>query len=305
MYEKNQTNMDVLLTGYNGFLGSVILNKLSDNHLQICKVGRSKDADVKLDLTSDLPKMPVADMVVHCAGKAHLVPKNAVERNLFFEINFEGTRKLCEAIELSGFLPKTFVFISTIAVYGLSEGSQVNEDSKLVGVTPYASSKIKAEQYLHDWGSKNNINILILRLPLIVGTNAPGNLYKIIKGIQNGNYFSIGGGKARKSMVLASDVADLICRAKTFRGIYNLTDGYHPRFAELESMICEQLKKPKPFNMPLGLAKIIGKIGDLIPLFPVNTDTINKITQDLTFSDLKARHELGWNPSRVIDKWKI
>ena len=127
----------------------------------------------------------------------------------------------------------------------------------------------------------------------------------MIKGIKRGTYFSIGGGRARKSMVLAEDVAKLIAKCPNVRDIYNLTDGYHPSFAELETMICEQLQRHKPFNMPLGLAKLLGKIGDFIPVFPVNSDTINKITEDLTFSDLKARQELGWNPSRVIDKWKI
>lgn len=156
-----------------------------------------------------------------------------------------------------------------------------------------------------EWAFKNEVNLLILRLPLVGGSNPPGNLGKMIKGIKHGTYFSIGGGKSRKSMVLAQDVANLIAELPDVNGIYNLTDGYHPSFKELESMICEQLKRPKPFNMPLSLARFLGKIGDLIPKFPVNSDTINKIAQDLTFSDLNARRDLGWNPSRVLDKLKI
>ena len=105
----------------------------------------------------------------------------------------------------------------------------------------------------------------------------------MIKGIKCGTYFSIGGGRARKSMVLAEDVAKLIAECPDVSGICDLTDGYHPSFAELESMICEQLKRPRPFNMPFGLAKLLGKIGDFIALFTVNSDTVNKITQELTF----------------------
>jgi nucleoside-diphosphate-sugar epimerase len=247
--------------------------------------------------------LPATDMVVHCAGKAHSVSKDALQSKLFFDINFEGTRRFCQAIDQSGFLPKTFVFISTVAVYGLIEGQQINENHLLNGETPYANSKIKAEQYLQEWGAKAGINILILRLPLIVGANAPGNLGKMVKGIQKGTYLSIGGGKARKSMVLASDVAALICRSNTLNGIYNLTDGYHPSFFELENLIAKHFKKGKPLNLPLFIAKGLALIGDLFRVFPVNSDTIHKICSDLTFSDAKAQKEIAWKPLQVLENW--
>jgi nucleoside-diphosphate-sugar epimerase len=295
--------MDILLTGYNGFLGTNILRELLSNGFKVYKVGRADDADVKFDLAANLPKLPPADMVVHCAGKAHSVPKDASESNLFYNINFEGTRRLCEAIEISGFLPNTFVFISTVAVYGLSEGKAISEDHSIIGGTPYADSKIKAEQYLCAWGVKTGINILILRLPLIVGANAPGNLGKMVKGIQNGTYFSIAGGKARKSMVLSSEVAKIICNAKSFKGVYNLTDGYHPSFSELENLISKHFGKGKPFNLPLFFAKGLGLIGDVFRFFPVNTETINKICSELTFSDEKAQNEIGWKPLPILENW--
>ncbi len=294
--------MKILLTGSTGFLGKSLIKELQNQH-EILFLGRSDEGGLTHDITKKIPALPLVDMVVHAAGKAHSNLRSEEEAQMFFKVNTFGTQNLIDALQNN--LPKIFVFISTVAIYGLDSGNKIGESSPSLGKTPYAQSKIKAEKYLLEWGEKFNVKILILRLPLVVGSNPPGNLGKMINGIKRRTYFSIGGGSARKSMVLAEDVAKLIAECRYVSGIYNLTDGYHPSFAELESMICEQLKKPKPLNMPLGLARILGEIGDFIPAFPVNNDTINKITQDLTFSDLKARQELGWNPSRVIDMWKI
>lgn len=300
--------MNFLLTGSTGFLGKTVFDRLKLNN-RVLSLGRVKSHDFSInDLidTSNLAGLKEdINVVVHIAGLAHINPQKESDKQAFYKVNYEGVRSLCEWIEKWLKKPESFIFISSVSVYGRETGLNISEEEELNGTSSYALSKIEAEQYLIEWGKKLGIKILILRLPLIIGSNPPGNLGKMILGIKRGTYFSIGGGKARKSMVLAEDVADLIAECPDVSGIYNLTDGYHPSFAELESMICEHLKRPKPFNMPLGLAKILGKIGDFIPVFPVNFDTINKITQDLTFSDLKARQDLGWNPSRVIDKWKI
>lgn len=294
--------MNVLLTGATGFFGQILANKLKSTN-KLNTLSRRPGNDFMLDITKPFFYLPEVDLVIHCAGKAHSKPRNKLDFCSFYEVNFEGTKNLLNALEPN--LPRQFVFISSVAVYGKDEGKMIEETHHILGSTPFSKSKIIAEELVRSWGEKNGVKVLILRLPLIVGSNPPGNLGKMINGIKGGTYFSIGGGKAKKSMVLAEDVAKLIAKCPDVSGFYNLTDGYHPSFSELESMICQQLKRPKPFNMPLGLAKLLGKIGDFIPVFPINTKTINKITQDLTFSDLKARQELGWNPSRVLDKWKI
>lgn len=299
--------MNYLLTGSTGFLGNHIKRYL-EKIGKVVTLGRGDSNDIqvasiyeKIQQLSDLK----IDVVIHAAGKAHMTLKTEDEKSSFFQINLDGTINLCDWIDQSNLQPKVFIFTSTVSVYGIDSGAEILESFTAIPKTAYGKSKLLAEHYLEEWSKKNNVKLLILRLPLVVGSNPPGNLGKMIKGIKHRTYFSIGGGKARKSMVLAEDVAYLIANCPELSGVYNLTDGYHPSFAELEAMICEQLKRPKPFNMSLSLAKILGKMGDLLPRFPVNSDTIDKITQDLTFSDVKARQELGWNPSRVIDKWKI
>lgn len=298
--------MKYFLTGASGFLGKTIKNQVIQN-AKLITLGRTVYDDIQItDFASlqDLKKFDEnIDRIIHAAGLAHF--SNESDNLLFEKINFDGTRLLCKWIETWINKPKSFIFISTVSVYGIKFGNEISEDSPLNADGPYAVSKIKAEVFLIEWGRKWGIEILILRLPLIIGSNPPGNLGKMIRGINQGTYFSVGGGKARKSMVLAEDVAKLVIDCPNVSGIYNLTDGYHPSFAELESVICKQLNKSKPFNIPNSIAKILGNIGDLVPIFPVNSNVINKIIEDLTFSDQKARKDLGWNPTRVIDNWKL
>jgi nucleoside-diphosphate-sugar epimerase len=165
---------------------------------------------------------------------------------------------------------------------------------------------VEAEMIIQEWCKKNNVICAILRLPLIAGPNPPGNLKSMINGIKKGYYFNIAGGKAKKSMVLAEDVAKIIPVAARVGGIYNLTDGHHPSFSELSMLIAKQSGKSTPFNIPMWLAKLMAKTGDLIgPKAPVNSDKLIKITSDLTFDDSKARQYLGWKPISVLKGFKI
>ena len=80
----------------------------------------------------------------------------------------------------------------------------------------------------------------------------------------------------------------------------HLTDGQHPSFFELEEAICRSLGNPSPFAIPLGLGWVLGRFGDFVPSFPVNSASIKKIVHTFTFSDEKARRELGWSPRPVL-----
>jgi nucleoside-diphosphate-sugar epimerase len=107
-------------------------------------------------------------------------------------------------------------------------------------------------------------------------------------------------------MVLVKDVAKAILKVAEIGGIYNLTDGYHPSFEELSNHVSIQLGKGKPMNMPLWLARIVSNFGDLLgSKAPLNTNKLRKITSDLTFDDSKSREAFGWNPTPVLEGFKI
>src|SRR5690606_29993723 len=124
-----------------------------------------------------------------------------------------------------------------------------------------------------------------------------------VSGIRSGRYVSIGKADVRKSMLWARDIATILPSLSKEGGTYNLTDGYHPTFGELERSISQLLNKKSPLSIPLWLAKGLGILGDIFgDRIPINSEKISKITSSLTFDDSKARRVFGWRPHRVLDK---
>jgi nucleoside-diphosphate-sugar epimerase len=292
-----------LLTGASGFLGKSIIKQLS-SEFSLFSLSRTT-GNFLFSLEHQIPLFDTSfDLVIHAAGKAHSVPKTEGEKKQFYDVNVLGTENLLKGLVASG-VPKQFVFISSVSVYGQEEGCNIAEDFPLAAKDAYGLSKIEAEALVQKWCAQHNVVCTILRLPLLVGENPPGNLGAMIKGVAKGYYFNIGEGDAEKSMVLAVDVAAFIPTIASIGGIYNLTDGYHPSFFELSCVIAKQLGKSTPLNMPLYLAKVFGFIGDLVgSKVPINSLKIKKITSDLTFDDSKAR-SVGWKPRRVLDGFSI
>jgi nucleoside-diphosphate-sugar epimerase len=290
--------MSILLTGATSFLGNKIISLHQD--LNFDTLGRSKVNSLIYDICEQIPYLiKDYDYVIHIAGKAHDNSKSAEVKNQYFETNYSGTLNLLNALEKNTI--KHFVYISSVAVYGLVSGSLVTESADLLATDPYGLSKLKAETAVIDWCEKKNVKCTILRLPLIVGSDAPGNLKNMINGIRKGYYFNVDGGKARKSMVLVDDVAKFIFKAGQVGGIFNLTDGVHPTFYDLSTHISLQLNKKKPLDLPFWFAKFISKTGDILGSnSPFNTVVFTKMTSDLTFDDTHARNIFNWNPTPVL-----
>lgn len=288
----------LLITGGSGFLGSLIREQIKTKSIT---VGRNEKSDIICDLSSSIPLIPDIDVVLHIAGMAHIIPKNESEKKSFFDVNVRGTENLLIGLSNAANLPKSFVFISSVAVYGKESGNLIDEKHPLLAKDPYGQSKIQAEKIIQDWCNRNGVICCILRLPLLVGPNPRGNLKTMIDGILNGYYVNIGNGGAKKSAVLAKDVASIIVPAASIGGIYNLTDGYHPSFLELSKLIAAQLNKSKPTSIPVWLVRIMAYIGDVFgSKAPINTLKFKKITTNLTFDDRLARKHLGWNPMPVL-----
>jgi nucleoside-diphosphate-sugar epimerase len=291
--------MKILVTGANGFLGKSIVKELSKDNT-LFSLSRSF-GDYKVSLDNEIPVFNQKfDLVIHAAGKAHAIPNGRAENKQFFDVNVLGTRNLLQGLENTG-LPKQFVFISSVSVYGQESGIQINEEHPLEAKDSYGLSKIEAEKLIVKWCEQHHVIYTILRLPLLVGANPPGNLGAMLRAMDKGYYFNIGGGKAKKSMVLVHDVSSFIPIVAVTGGIYNLTDGFHPSFEELSSTLLAHKNKKKAYNLPLIIADLIGYFGDLLgEKAPINSLKIKKITSDLTFDDSKVSQLLSWNPESVV-----
>ena len=295
----------LLFTGGTGFLGKNVMFFLKERY-DVTTCGITPDDMLKANLAKEVPELPEKyDVVLHACGKAHVVPKTAEEKQAFYDVNYIGTIHLCEALEHAG-IPKALVFISTVAVYGCEYGEMITEDHPLEGTSPYAESKIMAEKYLSEWCEKNGVVLGILRPSLLAGRDAPGNLGSMVEGIKKGFYMNIAGGRVVKSILMAEDIARLLPLLEEKGGVYNVCDTRQPSFGEISASVAKQLGKRRPISIPYWMAWCMAKAGDLLgKKAPINSYILEKMTKSLTFSNEKARRELGWEPLDVLTNYKI
>ena len=295
----------LLFTGASGFLGKNVKPLLEEKYV-VETIGLADSDTCKCNLAVAVPELSGHyDIVLHAAGKAHVVPRTEEEKKAFFDVNYQGTVHLCQALERAG-VPKALVFVSTVAVYGRDSGEGITEEHPLNGDTPYALSKIQAERFLQTWCGKHGVKLAIIRPSLLAGPNPPGNLGAMINGIRTKRYLSIAGGKARKSVLMVQDIARLLPLLVEKGGIYNVCDTGQPSFGELERLIARQLGRRQPMNIPYWLAKSLALLGDCMGKHaPINSMRLKKITGSLTFSNEKAVRELGWQPLDVLEHFRI
>jgi len=284
----------ILLSGSNGFIGNYIKMKYSDQGVIILDRSTFFENSIEKFISND-----DRYVFIHCAGLAHGIGKKYTKED-YWDANVNLTKKILKKLELNP--PISVVFLSTVAVYGVDEGTNLDENTKLLANSFYSQSKIQAEAEIIQWANKLNIKYSILRLPLVVGFNAPGNLGRMTNAIKKRFFFLIGKGAAKKSMVLAQDIADYILEFAKVGGIYNVTDGRSHSVYDLSHTIAKSYGICFIPRIPLVFVCFIAHIGDFLGYkFIFNTNVLRKLTSDLTFNDSLAREKVGWNPQNVLE----
>lgn len=295
----------LLFTGGTGFLGKNI-KPILDEHYNVTTIGITEQDMLSANLVSGIPELPDHyDVVLHAAGKAHSYPKTEAQIKAFYDVNYQGTVNLCKALEKVG-VPKSFIFISTMDVYGTVEGENISEEHPLEPQSHYAKSKLLAEEYLIKWAAEKGVILGVLRPALMTGPNPPGNLQSMINGVKKGYYVNIAGGHTRKSLLMVIDIANLVFKIENVGGVYNVCDDHHPSYEELGRSISRQLeKKHAPISIPYWFAWCLAKVGDLVGVIPIDSHRFEQLTKSNTYSNEKAKKALSWQPLDVLDNFKI
>lgn len=255
-------------------------------------LGLNSNDNICCDLTKSTPNFSQCfDIVIHAAGD--ITPQQADA------VNFDGTRRLCQALEANP--PQALVYISSLSVYGLTEGVDIDETAPLAPVTVYGKSKLKAEQFLTQWCADHDVTLSILRPAMIVGTGMKGTLGAMVKGIASGYYFHIKDNEARRSVIHASDVALAARLIAPVGGVYNLTDRIHPTIHDLAEAIAHRLGDRRIYSLPLRCFEFAARIGNHLSFIPFSSSKLAQLTNSLTFSSDAISKAIDWQPRDVVN----
>jgi nucleoside-diphosphate-sugar epimerase len=155
------SSVRVLVTGHAGYIGSVLTPLLARSGHDVtgidtqwfrgCDFGSPREwPNARVGDVRDLSPADLEDFdaIVHLAGIAN-DPLGDLHPELTLDINLEGTLSLARAAKAAGV--RTFVFASSCSMYGAaSTDDLLDEDAPLRPLTPYAESKVRAEEGLFD-----------------------------------------------------------------------------------------------------------------------------------------------------------
>ena len=219
--------MNILVVGGAGYVGGGIVDKLKKNHnvtvydSLIYEESYRKDVDfVYGDIREQKKLLPLLDKCDAVIWLAALVGDGACAINpeLTFEINSDSVKFLAENFN------KRIVFLSTCSVYGAQEGL-LDESSTINPLSAYATSKVKAEDYLKD------SNAIIFRLGTLFGISDEFSRIRldlvvnilVTKALTEGK-LTVFGGDQWRPLLHVIDVANAIDHTINLKttGIYNL-----------------------------------------------------------------------------------
>ena len=215
-----------LVTGANGFIGAHFVRYLLDVGHEVRAVNSSKQADGieketlitrnTVDFTAWRAVCRDIEVIFHFAGRAHHDDSSLPSaRPAFFRDNLEMTRVLAEAAVKEHV--RRFVFTSTVAVYGTASvtGEAFREDSPVAPHrdNAYAQSKRAAEEFLLSGDVCAALEPVVVRLPLVYGPGAKGNIAALVRLARSGLPLPLAGINNRRSFININNCMEFLLAA--------------------------------------------------------------------------------------------
>tara|TARA_Y100001970_G_C14146817_1_gene810341 strand:- start:242 stop:1045 length:804 start_codon:yes stop_codon:yes gene_type:complete len=206
--------MKILITGASGFLGSEVVNILSNKKYKILKISRSKKNFFNCDLentqeVSNLLSKANPDVIINLAAKVDFKKKiNSLK------INYKLPKLLSNYCKKN---KKYLIHSSSISIHGDKEKYSIK--SRNYPNSPYAISKLMGDKNIIN----SKCNYTIIRFPGIYGANGPNHMFinKLMKrGVAKKIHIDNNGNQLR-NYLFVKDAAKIIfsCLKKKSKNI--------------------------------------------------------------------------------------
>jgi len=311
----------ILITGATGFIGSHLVerNLKEGNQVRIfalpedskAKAYEARGVEVVYGDIRDYHSVEKAVKGVEIVFHLAAVVTDWAPKDLFRQVNIEGTRNICEASFKHGI--ERFVEVSTNDVFGLKEDVIIDEtfNYKYWG-EPYADTKIEATKIVQEYGQKG----LVVSWVYPCWVYGPGDctfVPLIADSIKKGELLFW-----RKDVIVwpayVENVVDLLMVISEHPDAvgqgFLIHDGVSDTFQNFSAKVAENIGEKKPtMHIPFWTAYVVAGIMELIwkilgkksrPL--LTKYTVKNLGSRLKFSIEKAEKLLGWIPLISYDE---
>ena len=260
--------MKILVTGGAGFIGRWIVKKLLDDGHDVCVLddlsnGRKENIKEFKDnpefefVLGDVRNKKVlegvfkedVDICIHAAAAIN-VQESIENPQRYYDVNVNGTFNI---LEMARKRDVKVVLIGTCMVYDLSSSEAINEEHSLNPKSPYAGSKLAAENlalsYFHAYG----LPVVITRPFNTYGpyqkSNMEGGVVSIfIKSLLEEKTLDVfGDGTQTRDLLYVEDCAEFIVKAsfnkKAIGETINAGYGEDITIKDLALLICKDVER--------------------------------------------------------------
>ncbi len=294
--------MRILVTGGAGFLGSALVRRLvALGHgvrvLDDLSAGDPANVPEQASFTrgdvNDVPRLWTllqgVECVYHLAARVS-VPESMRYPREYNAVNVGGTVSVLEAMRDVGV--RRLVFVSSGAIYGNQAHQPVREDVSPDPLSPYAVSKLAAEQYVNTIGRLWGVETVCLRVFNAYGpgqqlpvTHPPVIPHFIKQTLAHGSLIVHGSGAQTRDFVYVDDVIDALVAAATAPGVdrrvINVGSGTETSINSLVSLVATIT------GLEPHVLRVIGQNGG-----------VSRMCADLTL----ARELLGYTPKTFLEE---
>ncbi|QZY86426.1 NAD-dependent epimerase/dehydratase family protein [Exiguobacterium acetylicum] len=170
----------VLVIGENSYVGK--------NFRSLVDTRYNQSIDLKMisvrDETWRNIDFSVFHSIIYLASIVHLNERKQ-NTQLYYRINSELPYEIAKKAKKEKV--GQFIYISSIAVYGLDTGV-IKENTPLLPKSLYGKSKLLGEKNIKQLVNED-FKVLIVRPPMIFGKDAPGNLIKLLNMVYKTRFF--------------------------------------------------------------------------------------------------------------------
>lgn len=308
MKEKNSTQLrgHVLVTGADGFIGQALCKSLSVTGYFVRRAVRTSlsakgeeayavgEIGPATDWTAALDGV---NCVVHLAARTHVIRERSRDPwGEFCRVNVVGTERLARMAAERGV--RRLVYISSAGVNGnLTADRPFTEDDKPRPHNPYTLSKWEAEQRLHQVAQETELEVVVLRPPLVYGPGVKANFLSLIGLVNSGLPLPMGSIDNHRSLLYVGNLADAIIKCidhpRAAGEIFLLSDGEDVSTPQLVDHIACSLEKPaRVLPFPPSLIRAAGKIS--------GKTRVGQLLGSLVVDSSKIRRVLGWQPPYTL-----